>query len=75
MTSLKHFLRKRLMLGSQYPSVEEEADRYIRELELHMMKAKPQSAASLGYASALYTGWDCARFEMLKFLKGQETVK
>jgi hypothetical protein len=32
--SLKEFLRKRLMLGSQYPSVEEEAENYLRELEV-----------------------------------------
>ena len=34
--SLKEFLRKRLMLGSQYPSVEEEAERYINELKVGM---------------------------------------
>jgi hypothetical protein len=34
--SLVDFLRKRLMLGSQCPSVEEEAERYINELKADM---------------------------------------
>jgi len=33
MTSLVYFLRKRLMLGSQCPSLEEEAEWYIKQFE------------------------------------------
>jgi len=76
--SLKEFLRKRLMLGSQYPSVEEEAENYINELkdELQRIYLIPDSDRDTWSADARklwFDGFNRARETMLKFLRGKET--
>ncbi len=72
MTSLVDFLRKRLMLGSQCPSLEEEADWYIHQLEEHMDSVKMGQQERLGW---WHMGYDTAVNEMLKFLKEPKAVQ
>ena len=77
--SLKEFLRKRLMLGSQCPSVEEEAENYLRELG-ECMKAKLSKLADLvasrdktQYVNPSYfAGYGDGANTVLKFLRNGE---
>jgi hypothetical protein len=73
--SLKEFLRKRLMLGSQYPSVEEEAENYLREIEEHMIATRPSKTdLPCDYRSfdGFKDGYAVAVERMLKFLRNGE---
>ena len=63
MTSLVKFLRKR------EPPLEEAAERYIKELEANMKPKGEDYSRSPGFQN----GWVCAQYEMLRFLRGEET--
>ena len=71
LTSLVEFLRKRLMLGSQYPSVEEEADAYIKELEEYLYFGEAPVVGPGAEFNDYQRGYQHAKALALKFLKGE----